>query len=96
MAPTSHAHEIGLAWRDPLAVFEPWAGTPNALLLHDGRQGRARIFVSPDAVMTGADRVSFDALAASARAGGGVWAGLFGYDLAADLAAAGHAAQGAR
>jgi para-aminobenzoate synthetase component I len=83
MAPTSHAHEIGLAWRDPLAVFEPWAGTPNALLLHDGRQGRARIFVSPDAVMTGADRVSFDALAASARAGGGVWAGLFGYDLAA-------------
>jgi len=81
MAPSSH--EINLAWRDPLSVFEPWASAANALLLHDGQQGRARIFVQPDRVLNGQGRADFAALAAEARQAGGVWAGLFGYDLAA-------------
>ncbi|WP_075188684.1 anthranilate synthase component I family protein [Maricaulis sp. W15] len=75
--------ETHLPWRDPLVVFAPWAKTPNALLLHDGRHNRARLFVHPDRVMTGTGRADFDALAAIARREGGVWAGLFGYDLAA-------------
>ncbi|WP_291841883.1 aminodeoxychorismate synthase component I [Maricaulis sp.] len=75
--------ETCLPWRDPLDLFAPFAATPNSLLLHDGRQGRARLFIQPDRVLTGQGRVEFDALAVEARRSGGVWAGLFGYDLAA-------------
>jgi len=74
---------IDLPWRDPLAAFAPLAGEPHALLLHDGRNGRARIFAFPDAVFDGEGRAGFDALADSARTRGGLHAGLLGYDLAA-------------
>ena len=70
------------AWRDPLGVFAPLAGTENALLLHDGRNGRARIFAQPDRVFRGGDRDAFDALATAWREAPGLYAGLFGYDLA--------------
>jgi len=74
---------IDLPWRDPLAAFAPLAGEPRALLLHDGRNGRARIFAFPDDVFEGEGRAGFDALAHSARSRGGPHAGLLGYDLAA-------------
>ena len=74
---------LRLPWRDPLVAFAPLSGQAHALLLHDGRQGRARIFAAPDAVFEGAGRAAFEALAASARETDGLHAGLFGYDLAA-------------
>ena len=74
---------LDLPWRDPLAAFAPLAGQARALLLHDGRNGRARIFADPAERFDGHDRAGFDRLAASARTGGGMHAGLFGYDLAA-------------
>jgi len=76
-------HCLDLPWRDPLAAFAPLAGQARALLLHDGRNGRARIFAQPAACFDGDGRSAFERLAASARAGGGMHAGLFGYDLAA-------------
>ena len=74
---------LRLPWRDPLAAFAPLSGQAHALLLHDGRQGRARIFAAPDAVFEGEGRAAFEALSASARQGDALHAGLFGYDLAA-------------
>ena len=76
-------HDISLAWRDPVTVFAPWSDQSRALLLHDGRQQRARLFVSPDQVLSGEGRDGFDRLATAARRAGGMWAGLLGYDLAA-------------
>ncbi|WP_323762986.1 aminodeoxychorismate synthase component I [Maricaulis sp.] len=80
---TVSRHEIFLAWRDPVAVFAPWSDQAQALLLHDGRQRRARMFVDPDHVLSGEGRAGFDRFAAAARQEGGMWAGLLGYDLAA-------------
>jgi para-aminobenzoate synthetase component 1 len=74
---------LDLPWRDPLAAFAPLAEDPHALLLHDGRNGRARLFAAPSRVFGGEGRPGFDALAASVRESGGMHAGLFGYDLAA-------------
>ncbi|WP_203291663.1 aminodeoxychorismate synthase component I [Maricaulis parjimensis] len=74
---------LSLPWRDPLAAFAPLSGEAHALLLHDGRQGRARLFARPDAVFEGEGREAFEALAASARDHDALHAGLFGYDLAA-------------
>lgn len=76
-------HQHRLPWQNPIDVFAPWAQSPHALLLHDGRHGRARMFVAPDAVASGTDRAAFDAFAKRGRDEGGLWAGLFGYDLAA-------------
>ena len=76
-------HQHRLPWQNPIDVFAPWAQLPHALLLHDGRHGRSRIFVAPDEIASGADRDAFDAFAARGRVDGGLWAGLFGYDLAA-------------
>jgi para-aminobenzoate synthetase component 1 len=76
-------HSIELPWRDPLTAFAPLAEMPHALLLHDGRNERARIFAMPDAVFDGTGRGGFDAFAASVRQTGGMHAGLLGYDLAA-------------
>ena len=75
--------QLSLPWRDPLVAFAPLSGAAQALLLHDGRNGRARIFARPDAVFSGEGRAAFDALATSVRRTGGMHAGLFGYDLAA-------------
>jgi para-aminobenzoate synthetase component 1 len=77
------APQLSLAWRDPLVAFAPLSGEAQALLLHDGRNGRARIFAQPDAVFSGAGRAAFEALATSVRRTGGMHAGLIGYDLAA-------------
>jgi para-aminobenzoate synthetase component 1 len=76
-------HRLILDWRDPLAAFAPLAEEAHALLLHDGQKGRARIFARPSRIHTGSGRSDFDALAEAVRAGGGMHAGLFGYDLAA-------------
>jgi len=76
-------HEVSLAWRDPVTAFMPWSDQPHALLLHDGRQERARLYVLPDQVLVGEGRNGFDRFAAVARRDGGMWAGLLGYDLAA-------------
>lgn len=72
-----------LPWRDPLAAFAPLATEPYALLLHDGQNGRARIFAFPDRVFEGEGRESFDALAEAGRAlpEGVILAGLLGYEL---------------
>ncbi|WP_300544341.1 aminodeoxychorismate synthase component I [Maricaulis sp.] len=78
-----NGYALSLPWRDPLAAFAPLAGEPHALLLHDGRNERARIFAAPDAVFQGEGRDAFEALAVSARTRGGMHAGLLGYDLAA-------------
>lgn len=76
--------EIVRPWRDPIAAFAPLAGEDRALLLHDGRGGRARVFAWPSRVFNDGSRAGFDALQADFRAPNaeGMLAGLFGYDLA--------------
>lgn len=76
-------HRLTLDWRDPLAAFAPLAQEKHALLLHDGRNGRARIFARPARIHGGEGRAGFDAFAKAVREEGGMHAGLFGYDLAA-------------
>lgn len=73
-----------IAWQDPLIAFSAFADTDYALLLHDGQNGRARLFAFPDQIYEGEDRAVFDRLAAAGRRlqTGGMLAGLFGYDLA--------------
>jgi len=76
--------EIVRPWRDPMLAFAPLADEDRALLLHDGRNGRARIFARPSQVFDDGSRTGFEALKADFRSGaaGGMLAGLFGYDLA--------------
>ncbi|WP_417498220.1 anthranilate synthase component I family protein [Maricaulis sp.] len=76
--------EIVRPWRDPLQAFAPLAGEDRALLLHDGRNGRARIFARPTQTFDDGSRAGFEALQTDFRsaAAGGMLAGLFGYDLA--------------
>tara|TARA_R110000868_G_scaffold11031_11_gene53360 strand:- start:8272 stop:9609 length:1338 start_codon:yes stop_codon:yes gene_type:complete len=76
--------EITRPWRDPIAAFAPLAGEDRALLLHDGRSGRARIFARPSRVFDDGTRAGFETLQAEFRRPGteGMLAGLFGYDLA--------------
>ncbi|WP_417485181.1 aminodeoxychorismate synthase component I [Maricaulis salignorans] len=76
--------EIIRPWRDPIAAFAPLAGEDRALLLHDGRSGRARIFARPSRVFGDGTRAGFEALQTEFRKPGteGMLAGLFGYDLA--------------
>ena len=76
--------EIVRPWRDPIAAFAPLAGEDRALLLHDGRSGRARIFARPSRVFADGSRAGFETLQAEFRRPGadGMLAGLFGYDLA--------------
>jgi para-aminobenzoate synthetase component 1 len=86
-APAPHLAEPGplvLPWRDPLAAFAPLANEAHALLLHDGQNGRARIFAWPERVHEGEDRQAFEQLVAEFRTGSDdcVHAGLFGYELA--------------
>ncbi|WP_417482352.1 aminodeoxychorismate synthase component I [Maricaulis sp.] len=76
--------EIVRPWRDPMLAFAPLADEDRALLLHDGRNGRARIFARPCQTFDDGSRTGFEALQADFRSGRaeGVLAGLFGYDLA--------------
>ncbi|WP_339743382.1 aminodeoxychorismate synthase component I [uncultured Maricaulis sp.] len=76
--------EIVRPWRDPIVAFAPLAGEDRALLLHDGRSGRARIFAWPSQVFDDGSRSGFEALQAAFRTpeAEGMLAGLFGYDLA--------------
>ena len=76
--------EIIRPWRDPIAAFAPLAGEDRALLLHDGRRGRARVFAWPSQVYADGSRAGFETLQANFRAdeADGMLAGLFGYDLA--------------
>lgn len=72
-----------LPWRDPLAAFAPLSRLEHALLLHDGQNGRARIFACPDRVIEGEGPEAFEALAELGRSmpDGHVLAGLLGYEL---------------
>lgn len=72
-----------LPWCDPLAAFAGFEAEPQALLLHDGQSGRARIFARPDESVTGTDAADYERFGERFRARGeGLWAGLLGYDLA--------------
>ena len=72
-----------LPWRDPLAAFSAFEAEDWCLLLHDGQSGRARIFARPDEVVTGDGLAEFAIFAERFRkTESGLWAGLFGYDLA--------------
>tara|TARA_R110000868_G_scaffold35362_3_gene126927 strand:- start:13091 stop:14404 length:1314 start_codon:yes stop_codon:yes gene_type:complete len=75
--------EIVRPWRDPITAFAPLSQHDHALLLHDGRSGRARIFAWPTQVFAEGSRDGFEALQAQFRtaAPDGMLAGLFGYDL---------------
>jgi len=75
---------LDLDWYDPLTAFAAVEHEPYALLLHDGRSGRARLFAGPGMTMEGRTRADFDRFAEAFRASGptGLWAGLLGYDLA--------------
>lgn len=78
------APQLSLPWRDPVWAFAPLEAHAYALLLHDGRSGRARIFADPGAIFEGSGRADFDRFAQAFRASpNDMWAGLFGYDLAA-------------
>ncbi len=76
--------EIVRPWRDPITAFAPLAAHDHALLLHDGRSGRARVFAWPSRVFADGMRAGFEALQADFRTpcAEGMLAGLFGYDLA--------------
>ena len=76
--------EIVRPWRDPIVAFAPFADEDRALLLHDGRSGRARIFARPSLTFDDGSRAGFEALQTDFRAArsDGMLAGLFGYDLA--------------
>lgn len=72
-----------LPWRDPLAAFSAFETERLSLLLHDGQSGRARIFARPDVVVSGNGGSAFETFAERFRkTDRGLWAGLFGYDLA--------------
>ncbi len=71
-------------WVDPLAAFAALEAEAFALLLHDGRNGRARIFVWPEETVEGFEAAAFQRFGERFRdpASDGLWAGLLGYDLA--------------
>lgn len=79
--------EIRRPWCDPITAFAPLSGQDRALLLHDGKSGRARIFAGPSQCFDDGSRTGFEALQQAFRAGrdtgSGMLAGLFGYDLGA-------------
>jgi para-aminobenzoate synthetase component 1 len=70
-------------WREPTLAFRPLAENDYALLLHDGSNGRARIYAFPDEIFEGEGREVLDRLAANYRnpQTSGELAGLFGYEL---------------
>ena len=80
----SPPHKQERPWIDPLAAFAALETQAYALLLHDGRNGRARIFAWPDEIVEGDGGDVFNRFAQRFRdpAATGEWAGLFGYDLA--------------
>jgi para-aminobenzoate synthetase component 1 len=82
-ANTTPLLEIVRPWRDPIRAFAPLADEKHALLLHDGRSGRARIFAWPSQVFADGSKAGFEALQDQFRtnAPDGMLAGLFGYDL---------------
>lgn len=72
-----------LPWCDPLSAFSGFEAETQALLLHDGQSGRARIFARPDEVLIGSNATDYERFGERFRArDSGLWAGLLGYDLA--------------
>jgi len=71
-------------WREPALAFRTLADENYALLLHDGSNGRARIYAFPEEIFEGEGRALLDRMAASFRdpQTSGELAGLFGYELA--------------
>tara|TARA_R110000868_G_scaffold53744_9_gene168689 strand:- start:8957 stop:10264 length:1308 start_codon:yes stop_codon:yes gene_type:complete len=84
LASAGPAVEILRPWCDPITAFAPLSHEARALLLHDGRSGRAWIFARPSRCFDGDGLADFESLCNDFRdrAASGMLAGLFGYDLA--------------